>query len=397
MEGDARDLEGAAIGILTARPAARLGSYQASSETRDRFILEYAGGILFVERLDKMNIEESMNLVEDKAPAARMVEMITGYWVTQIIHGAAVAEYAERLRQGPSTAEELANLAGMDPSTVFRHLRACAALGLVIFDGESFTGTPLLDTLRRNHPQSLRGFAMSQAAQGHWQPWARFTDALRSGRQQAEAALGAGIFEYYENNPEEADAFTEAMNGFSAAAASEVARVLDTGGIDRVVDVGGASGTLLVPFLEANPSLKGTLFDLPHVIEGHAFSNIPDRLQSRIDKVSGDFFKSVPRADLYLLKWILHDWDDEQCVMILRSCRNSIAPSGRLAIIELVLGEIGETGLGPFMDMNMLVMLPGRERTLAEYSDLLARAGFGEVVLTRTKSPMAVITAAPVN
>src|SRR5690606_35674725 len=153
-----------------------------------------------------------------------------------------------------------------------RHLRACAALGLMAYDGERFTATPLLETLRRDHPQSLRGFAMSQSAQGHWLPWARFTEALRTGRQQAETALGAGIFEYYANNPQEADAFTEAMEGFSAAAASEVARVLDTGGIERVVDVGGASGALLVPFLETNTSLKGTLFDLPNVIEGQAFS-----------------------------------------------------------------------------------------------------------------------------
>ncbi|MBO1075239.1 ArsR family transcriptional regulator [Roseomonas marmotae] len=324
-----------------------------------------------------------------------MVQMITGHWVTQIIHGAAMAGYAEHLHRGPASAEELARLAGMNPSAVFRHLRACAGLGLVTFDEGRFTATPLLDTLRRDHPQSLRGFAMSQAAPGHWLPWARFGEALRSGIPQTVPALGAEIFEYYRHNPQEADAFTEAMDGFSAATASEVARVLDAKGAGRVVDVGGAGGALLVPFLEANPSLKGTLFDLPNVLEGEAFSNVPERIRGRIDRVGGDFFESVPPADLYLLKWILHDWDNEQCVTILRNCRRSITPGGRIAIIELVLGEMGEGGLAPLMDMNMLVMLPGRERSLAEYSDLLARAGFGEVVLTRTQSPMAVITAVP--
>lgn len=352
--------------------------------------------MLLLER-DNFNIENMMNQIANEPPAAKMVAMITGFWVTQIIRGAAVAGYAERLHQGPSTAKDLATQAGMDPFAVFRHLRACAALGLVTFDGERFSSTPLLDTLRREHPQSLRGFALSQAAPGHWLPWEKFIEALRTGRQQAEATLGAGIFEYYVKNPQEADAFTEAMDGFSATTASEVARVLETAGVEKAVDVGGASGALLVPLLEANQSLKGTVFDLPHVIEGHAFNSIPDQIQTRMDKISGDFFKSVPTADLYLLKWILHDWSDEQCVTILRNCRRAIMPGGRIAIIELVLGEVGDAGLAPFMDMNMLVMLPGRERTLAEYSELLGRAGFGEVALMRIESPMGIITARPVG
>ena len=333
----------------------------------------------------------------DAAPFNSMMEMITGYWVTQIVHGAAVAGYAERLHEAPSTAAELAALAGMNPSAVFRHLRACASLGLVTYDGQNFATTPLLDTLRRDHPQSLRGFALSQPAAGYWLPWGRFTEALRSGGQQTIAALGSGIFEDFGRTPAEADAFTEAMEGMTAVVASEAASVLNTTGVDCVVDVGGASGALLAPLLEANPSLKGTLFDLPNVIEGQAFTNIPERIRSRIDKVGGDFFRSVPAADLYLLKWILHDWNDEQCVAILRNCRDAIAPSGRVAIFELVLGEVGETDFAPLMDLNMLVMLPGRERSLAEYSDLLAQAGFGEAAITRTQSRMAVFTARPID
>ena len=333
--------------------------------------------------------------MNEGAEPTRMLGMITGYWVTQIVHGAAVADYAEHLQNRPSTAEELAALANMDASAVFRHLRACASLGLVSFDGHRFAATPLLDTLRRDHPQSMRGFALSQPAAGHWLPWGRFTEALRSGRPQAAAALGSEIFEYFGRMPSEADAFTESMEGMTAVVASEAARVLDTSGVDRVVDIGGASGALLAPLLEVNPALKATLFDLPNVIEGQALTNIPNQIRHRIDKVAGDFFKSVPSADLYLLKWILHDWDDDQCVTILRNCRNAIAPGGRVAIFELVLGEVGETSLAPLMDLNMLVMLPGRERSLAEYGDLLAKAGFGDVAITHTKSPMAVITAKP--
>jgi DNA-binding transcriptional ArsR family regulator len=337
-----------------------------------------------------------MQTIEDANVADRMLRMITGYWVTQIVHGAAVAGYAEHLHEGPASAEELAALAGMDPAAVFRHLRACAGLGLVTFDGERFATTPLLDTLRRDHPQSMRGFALSQPAAGHWLPWGRFTEALRSGSQQAVAALGAGIFDYFAGAPVEADAFTESMDGMTAVVAREATRVLDTAGVERVVDVGGAGGALLVPLLEANPSLRGTLFDRPHVIEGQAFTSIPSRIRSRIDKVGGDFFQSVPPADLYLLKWILHDWNDEECLTILRNCRKAIAPGGRLAIFELVLAEVGEPDLAPLMDLNMLVMLTGRERSFAEYRALLSAAGFGEVTMTPTASLMAMITARPV-
>ncbi|MFJ5486208.1 methyltransferase [Hansschlegelia beijingensis] len=336
-----------------------------------------------------------MNINDVSEPATRMLQMITGYWVTQIVHGAAVAEYAEHLQTRPATAEELATVAGMDPSAVFRHLRACASLGLVGFDGERFATTPLLDTLRRDHPQSMRGFALSQPAAGHWLPWGRFAEALRSGRPQTAPALGASIFEYYGRTPTEADAFTESMEGLTALVAGEAARVLDTTGVDRIVDIGGASGALLAPLLEANPFLKATLFDLQSVIDGHAFSNVPDQIRGRIDKVAGDFFISVPSADLYLLKWILHDWNDEECIAILRNCRNAIAPGGRVAILELVLGEVGEASLAPLMDLNMLVMLTGRERSLAEYRDLLVKAGFGDVAITQTQSPMAIITARP--
>jgi len=332
-------------------------------------------------------------MVENSALATRMLQMITGYWVTQIVHGAAVAGYAERLHDGPARAEELAALAGMNPSAVFRHLRACASLGLVTYDGQRFAATPLLDTLRRDHPQSVRGFALSQPAPGHWLPWGRFTDALRSGDHQTGTTLGSDLFEYFARTPSEADAFTEAMEGLTAGVASEAARVLDTSGVDRVVDVGGASGALLVPLMEANPALRGTLFDLPNVIDGEAFSNIPARIYNRLEKVGGDFFESVPPADLYLLKWILHDWNDEECITILRNCRKAIAPGGRVAIFELVLGEVGATELAPLMDLNMLVMLTGRERSLGEYNDLLTQAGFGEVAFTRTETAISLITA----
>jgi hypothetical protein len=323
----------------------------------------------------------------------RMSEMITGFWVTQIVHGAAVADYAEHLRGGPLPVDELAARSSMNLSAVFRHLRACASLGLVTYDGGAFASTPLLDTLRRDHHNSLRGFALSQPAPGHWRPWGRFVDALQSGERQTVTTLGSEIFDYYTYTPSEADAFTEAMEGLTTAFAPEVARIIDTEHVERVVDVGGASGALLVPLLEANRGLKATLFDLPHIIEGKAFTGIPEPIRQRLDKVGGDFFRAVPAADLYLLKWILHDWDDERCLTILRNCRKATTPGGRIAIIEFVIGSPGEPGPAALMDLNMLVMLTGRERTFAEYANLLSEAGYDDVAITATATPMSVITA----
>ncbi|WGF89546.1 methyltransferase [Marinivivus vitaminiproducens] len=332
---------------------------------------------------------------EDTPPVERMMQMITGYWVTQIVHGAAIAGYADQLQRGSLSVEELAEASGIDAGAAYRHLRACAALGLVTFDGQRFSSTPLLDTLRRDHPQSLRGIAMSQPAPGHWLPWGRFADVLRTGQRQTVAALGSEIFEYFAKTPHEADAFTASMGSLTAAVSAEVTRVLDTRGVRRAVDIGGAGGALLAPLLEANPTLLGTVFDLPNVIGGEKLTDIPDHIRPRIDAVGGDFFQEVPPGDLYLLKYILHDWDDEQCVTILRNCRRSISRDGRLAVIELVLGEVGEPGLAPLMDVNMMVMLAGRERSLAEYAALLERAGFDGVKITHTDTPMAIIEAFP--
>jgi hypothetical protein len=339
----------------------------------------------------------TMSAQDEAAEGERMMQMITGYWVTQIVHGAALAGYADHLQKSPMTAEELADLAGLDRSATFRHLRACAALALVSFDGKTFGATPLLDTLRRDHPRSLRGMALAMPAPGHWLSWGRFADVLQTGRCQTVAALGSEIFDYFARNPEEADSFTEAMSNLTADLSGEVARVLDTGGVERVVDIGGAGGALLVPFLKGNPTSKGVVLDLPHVIAGAASVDMASDIRSRIDWVQGDFFTGVPTGTLYLLKHILHDWTDEDCVTILRNCRKAITPGGRIAVIELVLGAVGEPGMAPLMDVNMMVVASGRERSLAEYAELLGTAGFGEIKVTRTATPLAVIEASPVS
>jgi SAM-dependent methyltransferase len=218
-------------------------------------------------------------------------------------------------------------------------------------------------------------------------------DAIRTGQPQTVPALGAPIWDYYAQQPEEGAAFTNAMHGFTSGVAQEVARLVDTSRAKLAVDIGGASGTLVHSLMTANAQLHGIILDLPDVVPSATAAAAALGLAERSSVLAGDFFASVPEADLYLLKHVLHDWNDGQGVRILENCRRAMRPGGRVIVIEMLLGEMGEPGPAPFMDLNMMVMLPGRERTLSEYRALLKQAGFRLDKSTTIRQPMAVIEA----
>ena len=322
---------------------------------------------------------------------SQMMQMITGYWTTQIVRGAAHLSLAEHLDHGTITAAEIAEAEGISHDACARLLQACAGLGLVRAEGERFAATELLQTLRAG-PNSLRGWALCQAAPGHWLPWGRFLDALRSGERQTLGTLGAEIFEYYKTVPDEAAAFTEAMTGMTGIVSAEVARLLETTPYTKAVDVGGAAGAFVQTLLLHNPKLEGIVFDLPNVVESANPAEIPE-LANRIQFAGGDFLQQVPAGDLYLLKWILHNWSDDDCLTILRNCRRAALPGARLVVVEQLLEPEASSPFTPLMDLNMLVMLTGRERTLPEYQKLFSEAGFGSIEVTRTNSPMMLLTA----
>jgi hypothetical protein len=323
----------------------------------------------------------------------QMMQMLTGSFVAQITGVVATYSIPEHLARGPATAEEISEVEGVDATATFRLLRACASLGLVTFDGVAFHATPLLATLRRNVPGSLYGLAIAWSAPGHWLSWGRFRDAIRTGQAQTGPALGAMIWDYYAQKPEEGAAFTEAMHGFTSGIAQEVARVVDTSSAKLAVDIGGASGILVHSLMMANSRLRGIVLDLPDVVPSARAAAAALGLTDRSNALAGDFFGSLPEADVYLLKHILHDWNDGEAVQILQRCRQAMRPGGRVIVIEMLLGDIGEPGLVPLMDLVMMVMLTGRERTLAEYSGLLKEAGFRVAKSTPIRSPMVVIEA----
>ncbi len=328
-------------------------------------------------------------------PAEAMFRMVTGFWVSQIIGVAAKLGIAEHLHDGPKSADDLARLTGSDPVALFRVLRAAASLGVFQLSADNrFSLTPLGETLRSGVPGSMREMAIMQTSKGHWLPWGRLDDAVRTGTPQAVATLQCELFEHYANSPEEAAAFTGAMGNLSAIVASEVAAHVDTSGLTRAVDVGGAEGTLIAALLGKNPSLKGVVFDLPHVTASSTAKLAGQGLLDRCDVVAGDFFKSVPPGDLYVLKQILHDWNDDQAKTILRNCAQAMSPKGRVAIVEMVIPDDGSPSLAQLMDVNMLAILPGRERTQAEYTTLLEAAGLRFIRLVQTHSPFQILEGA---
>ncbi|WP_456664509.1 methyltransferase [Bradyrhizobium sp. LB13.1] len=264
---------------------------------------------------------------------------------------------------------------------------------MIKLEGNRYFTTELLQTLRKDIPGSLSGFALSQAAPGHWLPWGRFTDALKTGERQTLVTLKAEIWDYYKAVPDEGAAFTEAMTNLTATVSDAVACLLDTTRFTQAVDVGGAAGAFLYSLMRANAALKGIVFDLPNVVTSATFAANEAGLAKRVRVVGGDFFESVPEGDLYLLKYILHDWGDEECLTILRNCRRAAKAGARLAVVEQLLEPGTRSLFTPLMDLNMLVMVTGRERTLEEYQRLLSESGFGQISITRTDSPMMVLTA----
>jgi hypothetical protein len=328
-------------------------------------------------------------------PHERMFQMIWSFAVSQIVHTVAKYSLADHLASGRRTAPEVAAAEGLNVDATFRLMRACASMGLLTHDGKKgFTATALLDTLRGDNANSLRAAALLIPSNGHWLTWGRLSEAVKTGTPQAVAALGHDVWTHISRSEELTAAFAATMKSVSAIFNDEAARLIDTRSVSVAVDIGGANGTLVHALMQRNPVLRGVVFDLPHVV-GTAIEEAGRLvLLDRFTTVAGDFrVVAPPAADLYLLKLILHDWDDEAALTILKHCRRAINPGGRVLIVEQLLGDIGASESATQMDINMMVVLGGRERQLGEYQALLTAAGFGEASVTATRTPLVIIEA----
>ena len=315
------------------------------------------------------------------AAMGRLLEQIGASWMTQAISVAAELRLADLLATGPRAVEALGRETQCDPAALHRLLRALTSLELFVEqDDGAFALAPAGTLLCADSPQSVRSWAI-WCGKYHWPVWANLLGSVRSGISARELATGRQGYAHIEGDQEGAAIFNGAMVAITRLIADELARVVDFSTARSVVDVGGGHGELLTVILSAHPHLRGTLFDLPHAMSGAATRAAQAGVPARCEFASGSFFDAIPAgADFYLLKSILHNWDDDQCGVILQNCRRAMAPGARLLVVERImpqrLGTSAPERAVARSDLNMLVSLTGRERTMAELASLFAGSGF---------------------
>jgi hypothetical protein len=327
-------------------------------------------------------------------PEQQLMQMLTGMWTTQAVAAAARLGIPDVLHGGARSAEEVAAVVNAQPRATRRLLRALASIGVFgMVPPDRFAATPLSDRLR-DTPGTMRNFFVAETDKVHWQSWHRLLDAVRSGAPQPPEAVGEPAFEYYNHHREEGEQFGRAMEDVSAMVVQGVLEHYDFSGVRTAVDVGGGNGSLLRAILQRYPSMNGIVFDLPYIgaqaQEQIAKAGLSDRCRFE----AGDFFKALPSADLYLLKFILHDWDDADCVRILERCRTAANGGARVLAVEMLVPPDNSSPMVAFMDLNMLVMTGGLERTGDEYNALLQRVGVRPTRILSTGTPFSLIEGA---
>ncbi len=332
-----------------------------------------------------------------ETPQATLLGMMRGYWVSQAIFTAARLGIADLLEDGARSSDDLAARTGVPARSLHRLLRALASVGVFAerADG-TFGTTPLADCLRTDAPGSLRasGIVMGEML---YPAWGELMDSLRTGGPSFERVFGTGFFAHLAGHPELGGRFQEMMAGLNLLTNAAVPAAYNFSALGKVVDVGGGNGSLLASILRANPAVRGVLFDLPHVLD-QARRQVADAgVADRCELVGGDFFVGVPEGgDAYLLRWVLHDFDDEQAVRILKACRAAMATEGRLLVVEQVVGISGPGDwTTKFLDLQMLILLGGRERTESEFRELFVAAGFHLQRVIATESPSCILEGVP--
>lgn len=318
-------------------------------------------------------------------PPAAMLQIIAGFWVSRSVYIAATLGIADMLKDGPRSSTDLAHAAGIHAPSLYRLMRALASVGVFIeVDGGRFGLTPLASTLLSDVPGSLRAYVIHELGGHHYPAWAEAMHSIKTGDIAFDHLYGMSVWLYRSRQPADAQIFDTAMASFSSILNAEIVAAYDFSPLAKIVDVGGGDGGLLATILKAYPRIQGVLFDMPNAVARAQPRIERELLTGRCEIVAGDFFESVPPgASAYLLKWVIHDWDDARSVAILENCRRAMAADGKLLLIEAIIPPGNAPSFYKFMDLNMMVMNGGRERTQREYQTLLEMAGYR---LTRTIS-----------
>ncbi|HYO92848.1 MAG TPA: methyltransferase [Pyrinomonadaceae bacterium] len=327
--------------------------------------------------------------------ALKMVGIISGFWVSRVVYIAAKLGLADQLKDGAKTADELAEATATHAPSLYRVMRSLAGAGLLFEDEEKrFSLTPLGATLRSDAPFSLRAFATSELGEVHYPSWGALLHTVRTGERAFDHVFGTDCWDYFSKHPENAQIFNQSMTEVTRVVEPAVARAYDFSGFAKIVDVGGGHGGLLTSILKKSPQSKGVILDSPQVVAGAKARIEAEGLTERCEAVGGNFFESVPEGgDAYIMKHIIHDWDDKEAIAILKNCRRAVKEGGKVILIESVIPKGSEASLAKFADLVMMLIPGGRERTAEEFAALFEAAGFRLERIIPTESPMSVIEA----
>jgi hypothetical protein len=330
--------------------------------------------------------------VSDEVPAEfHVLDQSLGYFYSAALRAAARLNIADHLAEFAQTPEELAATMGVDGPSVYRLLRFLATRDIFAEDdGGKFHLTPSAELLRTDVPRSMRSAVLMLTDQVFWKPAELLDDTVREGGTQFDRIFPAPFFDWLAQDEEAGNVFHVGMAGMSDSENQRIAGSYDFSYASKVVDVGGGHGGFLVEALRNSPTVHGVLFDEEHVLA----HNRLDEAQAidRTETVSGDFFDAVPSgADAYVVKRILHDWDDEASVRILSSCRQAMSPNGRVLVIDAVIPTGNEPHPGKTLDILLMTSLPGKERTEAEFRKIFEEAGLSMTRVIPTSTPLSIV------
>jgi hypothetical protein len=332
---------------------------------------------------------------ENPAPPA-LFQMAVSYWVSQAIYVAAKLGIADFLTEGPKSSGELAAATGANAPSLFRLMRALASLGVFSLAGSDyFALSGLGEGLQSDAPGSLRAMVIT-LGEIHYKACGSLLHSVQTGSSGFRDVFGMDLFEYLEQEAGAADVFNQGMTNLSAMLSYAVLCAYDFSEICHIMDIGGGQGAFLRNVLKFHPELKATVFDMPSTVAKAKQLPCGSTDDEKLTFVSGDFFVSVPPgADTHLLCGVIHDWDDDRAITILRNCRKAMATNGKLLLVEMVVPEGNANCFSKLLDLNMLVMTGGRERTRHEFERLLVAAGYRLTKVVQTLAPQSVIEGVP--
>jgi len=329
------------------------------------------------------------------AASQHVFQIATGYIASTALYVAVKLGIADRLAEGVKPIAELARETGATEDALYRVLRLLSSVGVFVETQPGVFGhTPASSVLRSGRPESVHHMALWLPDPFHLQVYADAMHSVMTGAPAIDKTFGKPAFEYLKENRELSEVFNNAMTSFSAFVIPAVLDVYDFNGIDLLVDVAGGHGHVITSILQRYPKMRGVLFDIDHVIAGAAPRIKAQGLQDRLTTQSGSFFESVPEGgDAYIMKHIIHDWDDERSTAILTNIRRVMKPQGRVILLESVLQPANTPDFGKLIDLEMMLIPGGRERTEAEFRSLFEKAGFTLRRVIPTASPLSVLEA----